>query len=304
MWSFTALNFMLQAENMNTVVFSVLHPSVFPYLQDFLYSLAVQTDKEFSVFLLNDGVPNVEEALSRFDLNVQLRNISGTPSSIRKAGIEWVLQQDADTIIFADSDDYFMENRIAVSKKFLSDYDIVFNELLIVGEGLQQPLPILGGRYQDREVITKDSINRLNCMGLSNVAMQTACISRMFAQIPNDIIAFDWAFFFLCLHEGIKPIFTKQTATYYRQHSNNIASLRALTDDQILRGVCVKRDHYQFVSSYDCEYEVMSISFDALLCRLNEDAVFKDCYCRKIRKLAPLLPLWWEAIKTVEDINL
>lgn len=289
---------------MNTTVFSVVHPNSFPYLQEFLHSLATQTDKDFTVFLLNDGVPSIEQAISHFDLNIQLRNISGTSSSIRKAGIEWILQQGVDAVIFADSDDYFMDNRIEVSKKFLSDYDIVFNELLIVGEGLQQPLSILGGRYQDREVITKDSINSLNCMGLSNVAMQTTCISRMLAQIPNDIIAFDWAFFFLCLHEGVRPIFTRQTATYYRQHRDNVASLRVLTDDQILRGVRVKRDHYQFVSSYDCEYEAMSISFDELLGRLNQDSVFKDNYCREIRKLAPPLPLWWESIKIAEDINL
>ncbi len=289
---------------MNTAVFSVVHPNSFPYLQEFLHSLATQTDKDFTIFLLNDGVPNIEESIGHFDLNIQLRNVSGTPSSIRKIGIEWVLQQGVDAIIFADSDDYFMDNRIEVSKKFLSNYDIVFNELLTVGDELQRPLPILGGRYHDKEMLPKNGIDHLNCMGLSNVAMKTACISKMLALIPNDIIAFDWAFFFLCLHEGVKPVFTKQTSTYYRQHKNNIASLWSLTEDQILRGVRVKRDHYKFISRYVSEWELMSISFDTLLTRLNKDAVFKDNYCREIRKLAPPLPLWWETIKTAEDIGL
>ena len=289
---------------MKIALFSVIHPNALPYFNEFLHSLANQTYKDFTLFLINDGVSHIEEITKQFDLKILLKNIGGTPVAIRKAGIEWLLLQGTDIIIFADSDDYFMDNRIEVSKNMLSYYDIIFNELMIVGEEPQQPFPMIEHRFKEGAELSKVNIKYSNCMGFSNTAINTKCITKSLSQVPEEIIAFDWAFFSLCLHEGTIAVFTEKTATYYRQYENNIASPRSFTEDQILRGVQVKHDHYRFISQFVNEYESISKEFVKLLEKLKTDSTLRDKYCLEVRKQSPPLPLWWEPIKTLEDLGL
>lgn len=288
---------------MNIAVFSVIHPNALPYFNEFLHSIFNQTYKNFTLFLVNDGVSNIEEIIHRFDFNILLKNIGGSPSAIRKRGIEWVLQQEIDIIIFADSDDYFMDNRIEISKNILSHHDIVFNELMIFGENIQQPLPMLEQHFNEGTELSKGSIKYSNCMGFSNTAIKTNCIARSFSQIPDNIIAFDWAFFSLSMHEGTKAVFTKQTATYYRQYENNIASPLSLSNDQILRGVQIKRDHYRFISRFYNEYESISKDFEKLFEKLNTNTSFRNKYFHKV-KTQSSSSLWWESIKTFGELGL
>ena len=289
---------------MNIALFSVIHPNALPYFKEFLNSISNQTYKDFTLFLVNDGVSNIEEKIHRFDFNIILKNIGGTPSAIRKAGIEWVLLQGADIIVFADSDDYFMDNRIEISKYMLSNHDIVFNEIMIVGENIQQPYPMLAHRFTEGAELSYGNIKHSNFMGFSNTAINKSSITRTLSQIPDDTIAFDWAFYSSCLHEGTKAVFTEQTTTYYRQYENNIASPLSFTENQILRGVRVKRDHYRFMSRFFNEYESISKDFDALFERLNADPLLRDKYGHEVKIQSPPSPLWWETIKTLEVLGL
>jgi len=289
---------------MSIAVFSVIYPNALPYFNEFLNSLAKQTYKDFTLFLVNDGVSSIEEVIRRFDLNIILKNIGGTPPAIRKAGIGWILEQGADIIIFADSDDCFMDNRTEISKSMLSCHDIVFNELICFGENIQQPFSMLKNRFKEGEVLSKGKVKYSNCMGFSNTAISTKCITKSLSQIPDDIIAFDWAFFSLCLQERKIAMFTAKTATYYRLHENNIASPRSFTEDQILRGVHVKRDHYRFISRFGNEYDSISNEFVQLFERLKKDTTLRDKYCQEVKNQSPSSPLWWESIKTLEELGL
>lgn len=289
---------------MNIAVFSVVHPKAFPYFNDFLFSLATQTNKDFSLFLVNDGTPGVEETIHQYNLNVVLRNLSGTPSAIRKSAIEWILSQSVDIIIFADTDDCFMNNRIEICKSNLLNYSIMFNELILIGDNITHAIPMLGKRFKNNEIISLNNIKYSNCMGFSNTAIKTKVIPKSVFQIPDDIIAFDWAFFSLCMQEELKAVFTKQTATYYRQHNDNIASPQSFTEDQILRGVRVKRDHYRFISRIDAQYESLSNQFSALFEKLSGDVSFRNTYCESVKDKTPQNLLWWESIKSLEELAL
>jgi glycosyltransferase involved in cell wall biosynthesis len=289
---------------MNIALFSVIHPKALLYFSEFLYSLANQTYKDFTLFLINDGVSNIEDITKRFDLKIELRNFSGTPAAIRKIGIEWVLLQRADIIIFADSDDYFMDNRIEINKSMLSNHDLVFNELVIFGENIQQPFPMLRNRFKEGAKISEGHIRYSNCMGLSNTAISTKGITRSLSQIPDDTIAFDWTFFLLCLHEGTKAVFTEQTATYYRQYENNFASSQPFTEDQILQGLQIKRDHYRFISKIISNYVSISEEFNRMFEMISRDRTLRDKYCHEVNNQSPPSPLWWEPIKTLEELGL
>ncbi|MGC9337716.1 MAG: glycosyltransferase family A protein [Candidatus Cloacimonadia bacterium] len=289
---------------MKTAVLTVVHPSSEPYFHEFLYSLSRQTDPDFTIFLINDGIHDIENILQEYHLSVRVRNVSGTPSVLRKSGIEWIRSEGAKVIVFADSDDCFSENRIETSKEFLSYHDIVLNELVLFGKHIQNPFPLLKNRLAEREIITRGSIEKSNCMGLSNTAMRTKSIPQRLSCIPDNIIAFDWAFFSLCLHEGAEAVFTGKCTTFYRQHENNIASPQAFTNEQVLRGVRVKREHYRFLARFYDNYSKMSKEFIMLFEKLDTDSILREKYCEEIRSRLLQNFLWWEPIRTLQELGL
>ena len=289
---------------MDTVVFSVVYPGVEAYFPEFLSTLSKQTDRNFTLFLINDGLPNIENFLKRADLDVKVKEAQESPAALRKMGIRWVQKAGAKIIVFADSDDYFSENRVEISKDMLIKYDLVFNELVLTGKGIADSIPMLGTYFSDGEIVFCKHIRTANCMGLSNTALRVNSIPSYFDQIPENIIAFDWALFALCLHAGARGVFTKKTVTYYRQHGDNLASPHSFTEVQILRGVQVKCDHYQMLSRFYKEYVPLADMFGELLAQLQSDEILRRKYCQAVRKHAPAMPLWWEPIKSLKELGL
>ncbi|MCK4527551.1 hypothetical protein KAW18_09290 [candidate division WOR-3 bacterium] len=289
---------------MDTAVFSVVYPGVEPYFPEFLSTLSKQTDRNFTLFLINDGLSNIERFLERSDLDVKVKDVAGPPAALRKMGIRWVQEAGAKIIVFADSDDYFLENRVKVSRDMLVKYDLVFNELILISKGSANSIPMLKTHFSDGEIVSCKHIRTVNCMGLSNTALRVNSIPSCFDQIPENIIAFDWALFALCLHADASGVFTKKAATYYRQHGNNLASPHSFTEVQILRGVQVKRDHYQMLSLFYKEYVLLADVFGQLLDQLQSDEILRRKYCQAVRKHAPVIPLWWEPIKSLKELGL
>jgi len=289
---------------MDTAVFSVVYPGMETYFRRFLSTLSMQTYKNFTLFLINDGLSDVEGFLKGVDLDMKVREAVGSPASLRKLGIRWVREAGAKRIVFADSDDYFAENRVEVSRDMLARYDLIFNELILTGNGGIDSTPMMGTRLSDGERVSCKHIRTSNCLGLSNTAIRMNSIPSYFDQIPEYTIAFDWALFGLCLHAGAEGVFTKRTTTYYRQHDENWASPHSYTEEQIVRGVQVKRDHYQMLSRFHGEYVCLSDLFGELLSRLHSDDILRRKYCEAVREHAPSLPLWWEPIKSLEELRL
>jgi len=274
------------------------------YFQEFLSSLSKQTDRDFTLFLINDGLPNIARFLKRSDLCVELQDAEGPPATLRKMGIRWVMESGAKIIVFADSDDYFSENRVEISKDMLTRYDLIFNELILTGKGDTDPIPMLETHFSDGEIVFCKHIRTANCMGLTNTALRVKSIPLYIDRIPENIMAFDWALFALCLHAGAKGVFTKKTMTYYRQHGENLASPCSFTEEQILRGVKVKWDHYQMLSRFYEEYVSLSDLFGELLGQLQSDEILRQKYCQAVQKYSPAIPLWWEPIKTIKELGL
>ncbi len=289
---------------MDTVVFSVVYPGMEAYFQEFLSSLSKQTDRKFTLFVINDGFPNIERFLEKSDLDVEVKHAEGLPATLRKTGIRLIIEAGAKIIIFADADDYFAENRVKVSRDMLVKYDLVFNELILTGKVLANSRPMFGTRFNEGETVFCNCIRTANCMGLSNTALRVKNIPLYFDQIPENIIAFDWGLFTLCLHAGARGAFTKKTVTYYRQHGNNLASPHSFAEEQILRGVRVKRDHYKMLSRFYEEYVPLANMFRELLAQLQSDEILRRKYCQAVRKHASAIPLWWEPIKSLKELGL
>lgn len=290
---------------MKTAIFSVVYPGIENFFQEFLFSLSMQSDKKFTLFLINDGLNNINKFIQQINFDIKIMDASvGEPASLRKKGIRWIIETGADVIIFADADDYCAENRVEVSIDILDIHNFVFNELLLTGRGFPEQKQMLASRFMEREEIDYTRIQTANFVGLSNTALRIKCIPETFEKIPDNTIAFDWAFFALCLHAGEKGVFTKKTSTYYRQHDNNVASPGDFQEEQILLGVRVKSEHYKFLSGLYKEYVVLSDIFSGLLVKLKSDEALRKKYCQAVREQSPVAPLWWEPMKSLEELGL
>lgn len=288
---------------MNTAVLSVVYPGLEPFLPDFVSSLSGQTDGEFSLYLVNDEFRRLDSFLADACLDYKVRKASGTPASLRKLGIQWILEEGVEAAIFADADDTFSDNRVEISKKLLEQHDVIFNELVLFGKNIATPFPLLERRYHEGQSVTAESLQSFNCIGMSNSAANTNIAFKLH-QIPDSIIPFDWALFSLVALSGSDIVFTNEIRTYYRQHENNLASPLDLSDRRIVDGVRMKREHFRFLAQLYAEYDKLASTFDDLYDRLLSDASLKQKYLLEVRNQSPEYPLWWEPIKTLEELGL
>lgn len=283
-------------------VFTVVYPEVEPYLDDFLFSIQSQTCRAFELCIINDGFSGLENYLKKYTLPHIVKSFSGNPTEIRKQGIQFLCNEPFDYVVFADSDDCFDSRRIEIISDLLNNYDLVCNEIILFGQQLEGYVPFGLQRFNDGDSITIETIYHSNIMGMSNTGARVNCIKPLLNLIPSDIIAFDWLLFSLSLLNGYKCVFTNKTCTYYRQHTANVASTLDYSDEQILRGLKVKTQHYAQLSRLYPAYKNIAISY-RLLTERNVDPNFRNYYCEAIRMSAPKDPLWWEMIKTDKELN-
>lgn len=293
---------------MKTIVLTCIYPSVVKYLDDFFISLSAQTDRNFEVYVINDGVANIsgifKSRTSNLSIKIRNNDLGKSPAEIRKCAINWVINDGADNIIFGDADDHFEKNRIEVIKSFLLHKNIVFNELVLFGSNVNSPYSILGRRLREGQCIREEDILNSNCIGLSNSGVKSECIKKILNDIPTAVTAFDWSFFTLLLSQHTEAIFTAGTKTYYRQYGNNIASLTSFSDEQIVNGVKVKMQHYQSLAYLNTVYAKKAEIFKKIFDNLFTDNVLKLAYCKAVRSQIVEYPFWWETIKTLEELNL
>ena len=282
----------------------MVYPGSIIFLDEFLGSLEKQTDKDFDLLLVNDGVKELEKKLEGFKLKCQIKPGSGTPASLRKKNIAWALESGFDTVIFADSDDTFEDSRVEISKASVKRNRFIFNELVLFGEIMPSPKPVLSARFAEGEKVGEKTLLDKNFLGLSNVALSADKLADVFSDIPDKITAYDWALFTKALHRGAQAVFTGKTKTFYRQHSANLASLSDLSDENISKGVRIKAEHYSAVLALGDNYREYKNRFRNLEKKIGTDPSFKKNYCDAVRVNAPKNALWWEAYKTEEELGL
>lgn len=277
-------------------LFTVFYPGLELYLDDFLSSLEMQSFDDFVLVIFNDGLST--SALKKYSLNFRIVEASGTPAKIRENGIKYLKSHGYDYVIFGDSDDFFEENRIEKSVEALSSYDIMVNDLSIVdNSGKILNDKYISNRVENNSKIENKFIIDKNIFGLTNSAVRLEKIID--TKIPENIVAVDWFLFSLALNRGANAIFTSETKTYYRQHGSNIVGLGNLSRDIILRGVNVKKSHYEAMFE-NCflEYGSLTEDFKLFEQKMNNEVRFRENYLSWLvnKKEKVFCPLWWEEI--------
>jgi glycosyltransferase involved in cell wall biosynthesis len=283
--------------------FTVVFPSIEKHLDDFLGSLTEQTSKDFDLYLINDGLEDLERFKAKYaELNIYEIALSGTPSKIREAGIDLVSNKGYETIIFGDADDYFAKNRVEKAVELLERCDIVVNDLNIVDEsGALLEKHYLSKRVKPGSVIDPGFIKDKNVLGFSNTAIRRSAFNKVI--FNRELIAVDWFFFSYLLNMGSVAVFTDETVTNYRQHRLNMVGIGKYGEGNIIKGLRVKLLQYEEMSKINPEYAQLEEDLKAILKKVENNGGFREFYLTTIKNNAIKYPLWWEEIKTSGDLK-
>ncbi len=203
---------------------TTIYPMSEHFLDEFFISLKNQTYKEFDTVVVNDGFKDFDKISNRYpNLNIKELIYSNTPAKNREFGINYVIDNGYDILVFGDSDDYFSKNRVEKTVELLSHHDIVVNDLSLCNNGEILCSNYISNRVKNNTIIDFKFIKDKNIFGMTNTAIKIEKIEKIV--FPKDIIAVDWFFFKHYLKKGAKAIFTNSIISYYRQHKNNILGL-------------------------------------------------------------------------------
>ena len=258
------------------------------YFKKFLCSLENQSHKDFSLILFNDGcsLEILESYLVDFSLDYKIINLNLTsPVKIRQRMIRYIADSDIDIAVFGDTDDYFDENRIEVCVKKLKIHDIVVNDLILFKGKSIIKKDYLSKRFANNSDITIEDILDKNIFGLSNTAIKSSIINEI--SFEENLIAVDWFLFSQFLLKKATAIFTSDSKTFYRQHSENTVGLGNQDYNAIMLSIRVKKIHYEIMEKIDKKYKLLLTEIIKL-----EKKISNRIFPLK-NKIVPNL-LWWE----------
>lgn len=291
----------------DTAFVSVIHARALEFLPDFFASLRTQTDRDFDLVLVNNGVAGLADLVAEHDIAdavpTRIVEASGVAAAVMKAALDHVLASGYRRLIFGDSDDWFANDRVAVSKALLEAHECVFNDLILFGAGIPEPSSMFGDRLAEGQRIDEAFIRHFNCLGMSNTALRAEKAIAAYRSIPESRLVFDWDFFGQVLARDTTAVYTARIQTHYRQHATNVASPHALADEQIMRGVRVKTEHYSTMSAVLPWYVGRQRDFTRLLEGLRSNDELRERYCSEVRRRARARAFWWEPILSLEEIR-
>ena len=271
--------------------------TIFPmkekYLISFLTSLEKQTYLNFDLIVVNDGYKNFKEVKHRYKtLNIIELKYSNTHAKNREFGINYILDNKYDILIFGDSDDYFKDNRVQVSIEYLAKYDIVVNDLSLFKEEIVFSEQYISNRINNNTEIDLEFIKNKNIFGMSNTAIKLGDLDKI--SFDKELIAIDWYLFSFLLINGYRAVFTTQTETFYRQHGQNIIGIGELTRESVLKGIDLKIRQYKILAESDKSYGTLLIEMLQLQQNIEDNEVMDV-----IKKQNIKYPFWWEGIKLI-----
>ena len=274
---------------MRASVVTYIYPNVVPYLADLIESLNNQTYQDFNLIIFNDGVQNVDEKFINLNSDCRIYNVVGSINKIRFDSLKTLNKIANEFIIFQDADDKLSIDRIKVCIKYLSNNDLVVNDLSIAHKNLE----IINSHFWKSRLnegfeIGLEHLTDYNIVGLGNTSIRKSILKTniLFSEIP---LAFDWFLFYQVFekNKNIRAVFTSQTTTIYRQHINNTAGFNAITKETLKHIKKVKINHFLALKEigYDFTENISSLDKIDLDNNLKNTETTKNYF-------------WWEEIKT------
>ena len=272
---------------------SVIFEGNLPYFPEFLASLQQQTDTDFTLLLFNDGVAQLSGYLANYQLPFEIIETSGSIAQVREQMLNYLTTAPFSMVVFGDTDDFFAQNRIALSKKELAFEQILVHDVWLVDEdGKELSRKHWSDRIDPSMRIDYDMLRNYNLLGLGNTAIQTNILPKDW-QLPSNLIAVDWFVFASLLKTGIQARFSPETHVYYRQYEGNTIGLKQLTLQRFKREIAVKAQHYEAMAQIDASYSAAAIRYREQLETVEELKIDNiQGYIKEQNH-----PFWWEQVQ-------
>lgn len=255
----------------DTCVFTVAYPGMEAWLPDFADSLRRQDSDAFDLVIVNDGLDPESLADQIAGCNAAILEPAGGIAANRLTGFRHLLKAGYSHTVFADTDDRMSPDRVRVSVQLLSEYDIVANDLDIMGtDGEIITRGFWSGRLDDMTRIHKKDILDSNVIGLGNSSVRTSMLEELV--IPDDIQAVDWYLYALLLEKGHDAVFTTRTTTLYRQHDANIlgAATEEIDESTLKKWIRIKTAHYRALKELSDAYRQKHAFYSELESKIDE----------------------------------
>lgn len=279
-------------------VVTVIYEKGLPFFKDYFASLENQKNKNFDLLLFGGGISKKSaQALrnhmnGRKSVNYQLIDLGKLPLNVIWTKVmAFLIRSKYEKIIFADLDDYFRSDRVAILAAQLNKSPLVFHDLnLFYDRGDKIVHSYFKGKMPAR--IDWRFILDKNCLGLGNSAIRRELLFPI--RIPKEIKAIDWYLFMnLMLKRGVKARFIPKGLTYYRQHVGNISGISDLTSDRILNALEIKRRHYYWLLRKFRKNHLLLQMYQAI--KILTDNFKKDAYLKRMQKeFSGKRTFWWE----------
>lgn len=293
-------------KNFSTAILTTVFPAVEKYLPYFFSSLFQQTNQQFDIVIVNDGLKELSVFNSFLSQNrLTVLKPGNTFIQNRLIAITFAKRQGYKKIIFADADDLLSLNRVEVIDNLLEQYPIVVNEVDLIDEEGN----LLIENYFTKNICSESFydfsfIENKNFIGLGNTAVQSTIIPEGI-DMPETLKMPDWYLFYkLMRNNNTKAFFTNQSKTLYRQHTDNLIGLKEITDKRIELGLAVKQNHYKNLIEEFPDFETKLKEIEETVNYYYSSKTNQEHYINTLKNLNLEFPLWWEEIKTLKELNI
>lgn len=279
------------------IIFSVIFPENLVYFPNFIKSLELQTYNKFKLFLVNDGVVDLDTYIEHSILDIDVINVySLLPFELRIYALQKVMDLNPIAVVFADTDDIMCPSRIATSIHYLKKYSFVCNELSLMNVNGE----ILADSYWSTRIGSHfefdiQFIQDKNVIGLGNSAVSVKDLDTIVDRLKNVSFGNDWLFF-SAAEMGLKALFTNECKTFYRQHLSNYIGKKKITNQSLVDLLVKKSDHYTSLSSINfTAFDTLmhKEKCDVLLNKMVRDTEYLSKQVEKINSLE-INFFWWE----------
>lgn len=225
---------------MKTALYTTFYPAANPYLQTWADSVATQTNQDFDLWIAVDNVSIKDVSLPRSKINWLHAKGDDTPASLRQAAFEEIIQA-YDVVIFVDSDDVLLPERVATAKEALKSYDVYGCALELIDTNGES----LGHTFTSPRADWPVLLSKYNIFGLSNTAYRTETLASCLP-FPSDTVMVDWLLITNALANNAQLVFDQTPHMLYRQYPSNTAKvLPPYTDNEIRKATTLVLEHYK-----------------------------------------------------------
>ena len=250
-------------------LYTTIYPGVERFLADWYRSVLEQSDQDFDLVIGVDGVDlsAVIKALRESPRATWVPAAAGaSPAQVRQNAFEMIARA-YQAVVFVDSDDILMPQRVAAARQMLETYDVVASAMLLVDEdggALNFIFNMPSGEDPTEWLL------RGNVFGLSNTAYRTKVLEYCLP-VPFNCILVDWYLATRSWLSGARLGFDPSIQMAYRQHGQNMASpLPPFTPARILAATRYVRQHYATMLQVIQPGDLRRVDFEKMYNHIGE----------------------------------